>query len=151
MWRRLPSLRSVRIKFMSLTLSFDRVEDLDTTQGHIAFIRSQWRDFAAFAFEKFLSQGRGAVVVDLKSAEKADDNLRVPTHFVADRSEPLRRLGGWPSDEIQEIIQTYNPELDVVFLFLRLDGDVFHYNVSDDLTPPEAYSSKPQRPNEGLS
>ena len=151
MWRRLSSLRSVRIKFMSLTLSFDRVEDLDTTQGHIAFIRSQWRDFAAFAFEKFLSQGRGAVVVDLKSAEKADDNLRVPTHFVADRSEPLRRLGGWPSDEIQEIIQTYNPELDVVFLFLRLDGDVFHYNVSDDLTPPEAYSSKPQRPNEGLS
>ena len=151
MWRRLSSLRSVRIKFMSLTLSSDRVEDLDTTQGHIAFIRSQWRDFAAFAFEKFLSQGRGAVVVDLKSAEKAGDNLRVPTHFVADRSEPLRRLGGWPSDEIQEIIQTYNPELDVVFLFLRLDGDVFHYNVSDDLTPPEAYSSKPQRPNEGLS
>ena len=136
---------------MSLTLPTDRVEDLDTTQGHIAFIRSQWRDFAAFAFEKFLSQGRGAVVVDLKSAGKAGDNLRVPTHFVADHSEPLRKLGGWPSDEIQEIIQTYNPELDVVFLFLRLDGDVFHYNVSDDLTPPEAYSSKPQRLNEGLS
>ena len=136
---------------MSLTLSSDRIEELDTPQGHIAFIRSQWRDIAAFAFEKFLSQGRGAVVVDLKSAEKAGDNLRVPTHFVADRSEALRRLGGWPSDEIREIIQTYNPELDVVFLFLRLDGDVFHYNVSDDLTPPEAYSSKPQRPNEGLS
>jgi hypothetical protein len=131
---------------MSLPLSSGRIEDLDTPQGHIAFIRSQWRDFAAFAFEKFLSQGRGAVVVDLSSAEKLGDNLRVPTHYVADRSEPLSRLGGWPSDEIAEIIQTYNPEQDVVFLFLRLDGDVFHYNVSDDLTPPEAYSSKPQHP-----
>ncbi len=136
---------------MALTLHSSRIEDLDTPQGHIAFIRSQWRDFGAFAFEKFLSQGRGAVVVDLKSAEKRGENLRVPTHYVADRSEPLRKLGGWPSDEIEEIVQTYNPEQDVVFLFLRLDGDVFHYNVSDDLTPPEAYSSKPQHSNESLS
>jgi hypothetical protein len=136
---------------MSLTLSSGRIEDLDTPQGHIAFIRSQWREFAAFAFEKFLSQGRGAVVIDLKNADKLDDNLRVPTHYVVDRSEPLRKLGGWPSDEIEEIVQTYNPEQDVVFLFLRLDGDVFHYNVSDDLTPPEAYSSKPQQENESLS
>lgn len=136
---------------MSLTLSSGRLEDLDTPQGHIAFIRSQWRDFGAFAFEKFLSQGRGAVVIDLKSADKLGESLRVPTHYVADRSEPLRKLGGWPSDEIEEIVQTYNPEQDVVFLFLRLDGDVFHYNVSDDLTPPEAYASKPLHSNESLS
>ena len=91
-----------------------------------------------------MSQGRGAVVLDLKSAEKLDDNLRVPTRYVADGSEPLEKLGGWPSDEIEEIVQTYNPEQDVVFLILRLDGDVFHYNVSDDLTPPEAWTSKAQ-------
>jgi hypothetical protein len=136
---------------MSLTLSSGRIEDLDTPEGHVAFIRSQWRDFAAFAFEKFLSQGRGAVVVDLKSAERLGENLRVPTHYVADRSESLRRLGGWPSDDIEEIIQNYNAEQDVVFLFLRLDGDVYHYNVSDDLTPPEAYSSKPREEHERLS
>jgi hypothetical protein len=136
---------------MSLTLSSGRLADLDTPRGHLAFIQSQWRDFAAFAFEKFLSQGRGAVVVDLKSAEKPGDNLRIPTHYIADRSEPLRKLGGWPSHEIQEIVQTYNPEQDVVFLFLRLDGDVFHYNVSDDVTPPEAYSAKPREENERLS
>lgn len=136
---------------MSLTLPSGHIEDLDTPRGHLAFIQSQWRDFAAFAFEKFLSQGRGAVVVDLKSAEKLGDNLRVPTHYIADRSEPLRKLGGWPSDEMEEIIHTYNPEQDVVFLFLRLDGDVFHYNVSDDVSPPEAYSAKPLPEDERLS
>ena len=136
---------------MSLRLSSGQIEDLDTPRGHLAFIQSQWRDFAAFAFEKFLSQGRGAVVVDLKSAEKLGDNLRVPTHYIADRSEPLRKLGGWPSEEIEEIVQTYNPEQDVVFLFLRLDGDVFQYNVSDDVSPPEAYSAKPLKEDERLS
>lgn len=128
---------------MSLTLSSGRIEDLDTPQGHLAFIRSQWREFAAFAFEKFITRGRGAVVIDLKRAERLRDNLRVPTRYIAEHGEALRSLGGWPSDEIDEVVQTYNPEQDVVFLFLRLDGDVFHYNVSDDLTPLEAYSSKP--------
>src|SRR5438132_11671521 len=129
---------------MSLTVSSGRIEDLDTPEGHTAFIKSQWRDFAAFAFEKFLVQGRGAVVIDLKSAEKLGDNLRVPTHYVADRSESLRKLGGWPSDDITETIQNYDAEQDVVFLFMRLDGNVFHYNISDDLTTPQAYASKHQ-------
>ena len=130
---------------MSLTLSSGRIEDLDTTQGHLAFIRSQWRDFAAFAYERFKTRGRGAVVIDLKAAEKLGENLRVPTRYVADDSEPLRKLGGWPSDEIEEMVQTYNPDQDVVFLILRLDGDIFHYNVSDDLTPPEAHRLKAQQ------
>ena len=123
----------------------DRIEDVDTPQGHLALIKSQWRDFAAFAFERFKSQGRGAVVLDLKNAEKIGGKLRVSTHYVADRSESLERLGGWPSREIEEIVQTYSPEQDVVFLILRLDGDVFHYNVSDEPAPPEASFSKAHR------
>ena len=130
---------------MSLTLSSGRIEDLDTPQGHLAFIRSQWVDFAAFAYERFKAHGRGAVVIDLKRAEKLDENLRVPTRYVADDSESLRKLGGWPSDEIHEIVQTYNPQEDVVFLILRLDGDIFHYNVSDDLTPSNAHRLKTER------
>jgi hypothetical protein len=124
---------------MSFPLSSGRIEDVDTPQGHLGFIRSQWSEFAAFAFEKFITKGRGAVVIDLKGAEKSGRNLRVPTRYIADHTEQLRSLGGWPSSEIEEVVQTYNPEQDVVFVFLRLDGDVFHYNVSDDLTPPEAY------------
>jgi hypothetical protein len=123
----------------------DRIEEVDTPRGHLAFIKSQWRDFAAFAFERFMSQGRGAIVLDLKNAGRTGDKLRVPAHYVADQSESLRKLGGWPSDEIEEVVQTYNPEQDVVFLILRLDGDVFHYNVSDEPAPPEAWSSKAHR------
>jgi len=124
---------------MGFTLQSGSIEDLDTTDAHITFIRAQWRDFAAFAWEKHSVEGRGAVVVDLRKASRQGPDLYVPTYYVADGSDRLFARGGWPSDEIAEVIREYDPEQDVVFLFLRLDGDVFHYNVTDDLTPPQAY------------
>lgn len=129
---------------MGLTLPSGRVEDLDTPDAHIAFIRSQWRDFAAFAWRKYLAEGRGAIVINLRNASKSADNLNIPSYYVAKATERLANLGGWPSEEISDVITDYDPEQDVVFIFLRLDGDVFYYNVSDELTPPLAYESKPE-------
>jgi len=127
---------------MSFTLPSGRVEDLDTPDAHVTLIRSQWRDFAAFAWEKYSSGGRGAIVIDLRNATRTAASLHVPTFWVSNGSERLSARGGWPSDEIAEIINDYDPELDVVFLVLRLDGDVFHYNVSDELTPPQAFERR---------
>lgn len=132
---------------MGFTLLSGRVEDLDTPDAHVTFIRSQWPDFAAFAWEKYLNEGRGAVVVDLTKASKSGESLQVPTFYVADGGARLSKLGGWPSDEISEVVQDYDPEQDVVFIFLRLDGDVFHYNASDDLTPPQAYQTRQKEQN----
>lgn len=126
---------------MSFTLQSGRIEDLDTPDAHITFIRAQWRDFAAFAWEKFSIEGRGAVVVDLRKASRLAANMNVPAYYVADGSERLSARGGWPSEEIAEVIKEYDPQQDVVFVFLRLNGDVFHYNVSDELTPPKAYEA----------
>lgn len=127
---------------MGFTLSSGRVEDLDAPDAHVTLIRSQWRDFAAFAWEKYLKEGRGAVVVDLIRASKSGGGLHVPTFYVADGSERLLKLGGWPNAEIADVVNEYDPEQDVVFIFLRLDGEAFHYNASDELTPPLAYDAK---------
>jgi hypothetical protein len=127
---------------MGFTLRSGRIEDLDTPDAHVTFIRSQWSDFAAFAWGKYLSEGRGAVVVDLMKALKSGEKLQVPTYYVADGSERLSKRGGWPNEEIADVVKEYDPEQDVVFIFLRLDGDVFHYNASDELTPPQAYQTK---------
>ena len=115
---------------------------LDTPDQHGTFIRSQWPMFAAFAWEKYQSEGRGAIVVDLRHASVEGKAINVPTVYVAEGSQKLTRRGGWPSEEVAEVIRDYDPEQDVIFLFLRLDGDVFHYNVSDELTPPAAYAAK---------
>jgi hypothetical protein len=134
---------------MGFTLPSGRIKDLDTPDAHVTFIRSQWSDFAAFAWEKYLHDGRGAVVLDLMKASKSGENLQVPTFYVAEGSERLSKRGGWPNEEIAEVVREYDPEQDVVFIFLRLDGDVFHYNASDELTPPQAYQKK-KRANESL-
>lgn len=131
---------------MGFTLPSGRIEDLDTPDAHVTFIRSQWSDFAAFAWSKYQSQGRGAVVVDLANASKSGATLNVPTYYVAEGSVRLSNLGGWPNDEIAALIKDYDPEQDVVFIVRRVDGDVFHYNASDELTPPRA--SEVSRKNE---
>lgn len=123
---------------MSFSLPSGRIEDLDTPDAHITLIRSQWREFAAFAWKKYSSDGRGAVVIDLRNAEKSSGDLHVPTFYVSDGSERLSARGGWPNAEIEDVIKEYDPKLDVVFLVLRLDGDVFHYNASDEPAPPDA-------------
>ena len=127
---------------MGLTLPSGRLEDLDTAEAHVTFIQSQWPDFAAYAWQKYLTEGRGAIVVNLRNASKAATGLQVPTYYVAQGSQRLANLGGWPNQEISDVISGYDPEQDVVLIFLRLDGDVFLYNVSDELTPPLAHKTK---------
>ncbi|MFP5260484.1 MAG: hypothetical protein ACLGJB_01095 [Blastocatellia bacterium] len=125
----------------------EQIEAMDTPDEHITFIRSQWPAFAAFAWEKYLSEGRGAVVVDLRNASADGPGINVPTYYVAEGSARLEKRGGWPSAEVAEVIRDYDPEQDAVLIFLRLDGDAFHYNVSDDLTPPVAYAGRNKRKN----
>jgi hypothetical protein len=108
-------------------------------------MRSQWREFASFAWEKYQSEGRGAVVIDLKRASKNGARFQVPTFYLAEGSERLRERGGWPSQEVAAVIRDYDPRQDVVFIFLRLNGEAFHYNASDEMTPPKAYQSKRSR------
>jgi hypothetical protein len=127
---------------MGFTLSSGRIEDLDTPDAHVTFIRSHWGDLAAFAWGKYLSEGRGVVVVDLMRASKSAGSLQVPTYYVADGGERLSTIGGWPNDEIAEVVREYDPDRDVVFIFVRLNGNVFHYNASDELTPPRAYEAR---------
>ena len=131
---------------MAHTILPKEIEAMDTPDEHVTFMRSQWATFAAYAWEKYLSEGRGAVVVDLRNASKDGSMINVPSYYVAEASERLTSRGGWPSTEVAGVIEDYDPEQDVVFIFLRLDGDVFHYNVSDELTPPAAYQSKRSKP-----
>jgi hypothetical protein len=131
---------------MAQTKPPKEIKAMDTPDEHVTFMRSQWATFAAYAWEKYVSEGRGAIVIDLRNASRDGPMINVPSYYVAQASERLSSRGGWPNTEVAEVIEDYDPEQDVVFIFLRLDGDVFHYNVSDELTPPAAYESKRSKP-----
>jgi hypothetical protein len=121
----------------------ERIKEIDTPEGHQRLLRSEWRKFAAFAWEKYLAEGRGAIVINLRRGRQSGSGLQLPTSYLSEGSARLAKLGGWPGEEMAQMIEQYDPEQDVVFIFLRLDGDVFHYLVSDELTPPQAYQSNP--------
>jgi hypothetical protein len=127
----------------------EQIKAMDTPDEHATFIRSQWPAFAAFAWEKYSSEGRGAIVIDLRNASTDGPRINVPTYYVAEGSERLEKRGGWPGAEVAEVIRDYDPEQDVIFIFLRLDGDAFQFNVSDELTPPAAYARRDKSTGNG--
>ncbi|HWP45115.1 MAG TPA: hypothetical protein VNO14_17875 [Blastocatellia bacterium] len=120
----------------------ERVKQIDTPEGHQRLLKAEWRELAAFAWNKYLSEGRGAVIINLRRGRESGTGVQIPTSYVAEGSSRLAKLGGWPGDEIAEIVRQYDPRQEVVFIFMRLDGDVFHYLVSDELTPPQAHRAK---------
>jgi hypothetical protein len=121
---------------------FEKVRAMDTPDMHETFLRSQWKEFASFGWASFLKEGRGAIVVDLKRASFDRTGLQMPTFYVAEGSEALAKRGGWPSEEIAQAINEYDPELDVVFLVWRLDDEMIHYVATDEITPRLAYEAR---------
>jgi hypothetical protein len=116
-----------------------RVEaKLDTPEEHQRLIKNQWLEFAAFAWRHFGKEGRGAVVVDLRDPSKSGSATLVKTYYVAQGSEPLAKLGGWPIEDIADAINEYDPRQDVLFLILRREYEPLFYVVSDDPPPPQA-------------
>jgi hypothetical protein len=123
---------------MSDEEKIERIKAMDTPDGHQTLIRAQWRDFASFAWKRYLSEGRGAIVIDMSRAAEEGSRFQVPSYYVAEQSEKLSRRGGWPSEEVAEVVREYDPEQDVVFIFITLEGEPLYYLVSDELTPPQA-------------
>jgi len=48
----------------------ERIKAIDTADGHQTLIRAQWKDFASFAWKRYLSEGRGAIVIDMTALSK---------------------------------------------------------------------------------
>ena len=116
----------------------ETLEMMDSADSHQTLIRQQWKDFAAFAWNQYQEQGRGAVIVDFLQALKTGNTSQLPTYYVAEGSELLLKRGGWPDADIASVVSDYDPETEVVFIFVRLNGECFCYNVSDEMTPPMA-------------
>jgi hypothetical protein len=111
---------------------------LDTPEGHQKLIKNQWQEFAAFAWRQYGKEGRGAVVVDLRDPRTSGTSTLVKTYYVAQGSERLSKLGGWPTDNIADALGEYDPQQEVLFLILRREAEPLFYLVSDEPPPPQA-------------
>jgi hypothetical protein len=89
-------------------------------------IESQWESIAAFAWNGFVSQGRGIVFLNendpgARLIQRAEGKL--PPLAVCYVSETqAAETGGWQSDEIETKVSNYNPGRQVVIVIMYESG-----------------------------
>src|SRR5436305_617979 len=91
------------------------------------YIDNAWNQWAALAWSQYQAAGRGVVCL-LMSCTHADPypdpGAIVNADYLADGSEKLQQLGGWPSTDIAENVKNYNPAREVIFCFVWSDGQL---------------------------
>jgi hypothetical protein len=119
------------------------VRFLRTKEGQDQFIKDGWRTLAALAWDKYHAEGRGVVAIFTNRAIDTGagfDGLVVPSAYIAEDSEALSDIGGWPNPEVAWMVRHYNPEQEVIFLFIGPNDQREYERVAcqNDLAPPQA-------------
>jgi hypothetical protein len=114
----------------------------ESVESHAEFLQLNWRLLAAMAWNGYMTGGRGAVVIDAMHALDAPVGAPWETGYTEGTYIPLadlERLGIAATRE-KRLITQYEPEREIVAIFLRGDGGVSGYRMSTrtDLSPPQA-------------
>lgn len=116
---------------------------------HRDFIQANLLALAAFAWEHFQQEGRGAVLVDERDFIHAPQPRYAVLHYgyVAERSERLRALGGWPGDREAGWVATYDPDERFVVFVVREEQGLSSYFVNSPTKPSQAHAQQSARGN----
>ena len=76
------------------------------------------------------------------------DGLVIPSAYIAEESEALSEMGGWPNPEVAWMVRRYNPEQEVIFLFIGPNDQREFERVAcqQGLTPPQAAELRDTQP-----
>lgn len=109
---------------------------------HKRFLSANWEMLAAFSWEHYQQEGRGAVLVveeDFVHAE-VPQYATVHLRYVGDASPVLREIGGWPGEKETNWVKTYEPDERVVVLVVRDNGGTSGYMISGVTKPSVAFT-----------
>jgi len=110
---------------------------IENRATHAAFIRANLDVAAAWSWRCYLEQGRCAFVVVSEWGE-----ARIPWHagttpgMLAPATDLLAALD---DPDLARLLDEYDPQREVVFVFLRTDGGMSAYRVLTDPAPPQAF------------
>lgn len=121
-----------------------RVEELDNPQGYGRIAGGSRKDFAARAWEGYLHYGRGALVIKMakvQEVKRSPGYYSVSSEYAPEGSELLAEVGLWPDERLAKILREYNPEREVVLVFVSLKGVANCYTLllPESISPQEAY------------
>ena len=116
---------------------------------HKRFLVANWPMLAAFSWEYYLNQGRGAVVADERDFIHAGipQYTKIHLRYVAENTPLLTEIGGWPGDREAGWVKTYDPDARVVLLIVRENGGTSGYLAGTDPKPSAAFAQQQSRSN----
>ena len=91
---------------------------------------------SAVSWDGYQKAGRGAVLIE---GEQADEKrLQVgPLVYLSD-TEAQEERGGWPIDDVTDIVKVYDPENEVIVI-VRWRNGIGAYRFKPPIAPPTAY------------
>lgn len=104
------------------------------------------REFPAKAYEGYLNQGRGALVItlsEIKELSRSPGFYSFPWKYAAAGSDLLKQIGLWPDERMAKALEDYDPESEVLVVVIAPDGVAHCYcrRMHDELLPPNAYEA----------
>lgn len=116
---------------------------------HKRFLQANLALLAAFGWEHFQQEGRGAVVADEQDFIHAPEPqyTRISLRYLAEGSPRLQELGGWPGDKEAGWVKTYEPDARLVVFIVREDHGVSSYLLIPPIRPPQAFANQQARGN----
>ena len=106
-----------------------KISEEERILRHKRFLSANWLLFAAFSWEHYQKQGRGAVVADERDFIHAPESryTKIALRYVAENTKLLKKMGGWPGDKEAGWVRTYDPDARVVLFIIREKGGVSSY------------------------
>jgi hypothetical protein len=118
------------------------MSDVRTIEGQRDFVFGSWYVIAPYAYKSYKKFGRGALVVEFTG--------RIAAPVL--KSKYLLRGAGGTEEDLEQMINQYHPDTEVVILFIFYEpsGEVIGHSygkfVDDDplLTPAALYDQPPR-------
>jgi hypothetical protein len=116
---------------------------------HKRFLSANWEMLAAFSWEHYLNEGRGAVLVVEENFVHAEVPQYTAVHlrYVSDASPVLKDIGGWPGEKEENWVKTYDPDVRVVVLIVRDNGGTSGYMIGGPTKPSTAHARRKAESN----
>ena len=91
---------------------------------------------SAFSWDGYQQAGRGVVLIE---GEEADEKkLQVgPLSYLSD-DEAHEERGGWPIEDVADIVKVYDPESEVIVI-VRWRNGIGAYRFKPPIAPPAAH------------
>jgi hypothetical protein len=112
------------------------------TESQIAAIDAEWESIAYLAYGAFLEYGQGVILLDVSKIAgqgMVGDSYEVELAFVP-IGEKLRLVTASEIAYVHRWLNEYNPELEVIVMFLMSDDTSSVHKVSRAPSPLEIYN-----------